>query len=82
MDKPKYASDLFYRHREDAKFHAIVEMLVSIMLQQTIAPDEMRDAAFVASIKYMNLRPVRDLIYVDDTSFPFAAQSSANETTK
>lgn len=62
----KSTMDLFYRHREDPKFHAVVEMLVAIMLNDKIAPDELRDAAFVASIKYMHLRPVRDLVYVRD----------------
>lgn len=66
------ATDLFSKYSgwggepKDAKFRAIVDMLVAYMLQNKIAPDDIRDAAFVASIQYMNLQPVRDLMYVRD----------------
>ena len=55
------------REFSDCRFSALVNMLVAYMMDQKIAPDEMRDAAFVASLKFMQLKPVRQLIYVDDT---------------
>lgn len=69
--KPTSTMDLIDRNHRDAKFHAIVEMLVAIMMQQKIAPDEIRDAAFLASIKYMHLTPIRQFVYErDDMNWP------------
>ncbi len=62
----KTLSSLVDRHHHDPKFHALTEMLVAYMMQNQIAPDELRDAAYVASIKFMQLRPCRELIYTDD----------------
>lgn len=59
-------SDLAERHRCDPRFHAMVEMLVAYMMSNKIAPDEIRDAAYVASIKFMSLNPVRDITYRND----------------
>lgn len=70
MSNEKTATDLFYRFREDPKFHAIVETLTALMLESKIAPDEIRDAAFVASIRYMQIKPVLSMMYVDDWSRP------------
>lgn len=59
-------SSLCDRHQRDPRFNALVEMLVAHMLQAKIAPDELRDAAYVASIRFMQLKPVRRLQYIDD----------------
>lgn len=70
-DKATSTVDLIDRSHRDAKFHALVEMLLSIMLQQKIAPDEIRDAAFLASIKFMHITPVRRFVYErDDMNWP------------
>ena len=65
-DKPTSTLDLFERNYRDARFRYIVEMLTAIMLEQKIAPDEIRDAAFLASIRYMHLMPVLRFVYERD----------------
>lgn len=67
MTEKRTFLDLADRHREDLKFHNLVEMMVAMMMRDQITPDDMRDAAYVASIKFMGLRPVRELIYFDDS---------------
>lgn len=67
----KSATDLFNRYMgysdvKDARFRAIVDMLVAYMMSEKIAPDEIRDAAFVASVKYLQFNPVRQIIYERD----------------
>lgn len=67
----KSATELFDRYMGrtgpgDARFRYIVDMLVAHMMEAKIAPDEIRDAAFVASIKYMQLTPVREIVYERD----------------
>lgn len=67
----KSATDLFdrymgYRNPHDAKFAQIVDLLVAHMMQHKIAPDEIRDAAFVASVKFMQMNPVRQIVYKRD----------------
>lgn len=69
-DERRTFFDLADRHRHDPKFHNLVEMMVAMMIQDQVAPDEIRDAAFVASVKFMALRPVRNLVYTDDTLPP------------
>jgi len=46
-------------------FRTLVDMMVSQMIQHKIAPDEIRDAAYIASIKFLQMHPV-DLIYRRD----------------
>ena len=60
-------SDVMDRYQRDPKFKSIVELLVCAMMNHKLAPDEIRDAAYVASIRFMQLHPVRKIIYVDDT---------------
>ena len=48
-----------------ARFRALVDMMVAHMIQDKIAPDEVRDAAFIASIKFLQMHPT-DLIYRRD----------------
>lgn len=59
-------SSLCDRYRRDPQFNAIVESLVAHMLHGKIAPDEIRDAAYLASIRFMQLKPVRQMDYVND----------------
>ena len=59
-------SSLCDRHNRDPKFHALVESMVAHMLHNKITPDEVRDAAYIASIKFMQLKPVRRMVYEDD----------------
>ena len=63
----KNAYDLFFRFRDDPKFHHLVETLTGLMMHSKIAPDEMRDAAYVASIRFMQINPVRQMMYIDNT---------------
>ena len=50
---------------QSAVFRQLVDMMVAQMIQNKIAPDELRDAAFVASIKFLQMHPI-DLIYKRD----------------
>lgn len=50
---------------KSAQFRAVVDLLVAHMIQNKIAPDEIRDAAFVASIKFLQMHPT-DVIYRRD----------------
>ncbi len=50
---------------EYARFRALVDLMVSQMIEHKIAQDEIRDAAFVASIKFLEMHPV-DVIYRHD----------------
>ena len=66
----KNATELFDRYLgrpryESGHFHAVVDLLVAYMMENKIAPDEIRDAAFVASVKFAQLKPM-DTIYVRD----------------
>ena len=47
------------------KFRAIVDLLLAHMETNQIAPDEIRDAAFVASIAFLGRHPT-DVIYRRD----------------
>jgi hypothetical protein len=41
------------------------------MLDQKIAPDEIRDAAFLASVKYYHITPIKRFVYErDDLNWP------------
>ena len=67
----KNASDLIDRYHgysqpQSARFHALVDMLVAHMIHEKIAPDELRDAAFVASIKYLEMHPTNIFYRRDD----------------
>lgn len=56
---------------ETAQFRQLVDMMVAHMLQYKLAPDEVRDAAYVASIKFMQMNPVRRIVYErDDLNLP------------
>ena len=44
--------DLQERHMNDPKFRMLVESMHSMMLNNQITPYELRDAAYVASIKF------------------------------
>ena len=60
--------DRYHGYNADPKsqvFRHLVDLMVAEMMQNKIAPDEMRDAAFVASIKFLQMRPM-DLIYKRD----------------
>ncbi len=59
-------SGLCDRHNRDPRFNALVEMMVAHMISEKWAPDEVRDAAYVASIRFMQLKPVRRMIYEND----------------
>jgi len=59
-------NDLVNRKHHDPRFNALVELLVAHMIEGKWAPDEIRDAAYVASIQFMQMHPVRDIIYTDD----------------
>ena len=50
---------------KSAQFRALVDMMVAHMIQDHIAPDEVRDAAFVASIRFLQMHPT-DVIYRRD----------------
>ena len=54
---------------KSAQFRALVDMMVAYMIQDQIAPDEIRDAAFVASIKFLQMHPM-DVIYRRDDISP------------
>lgn len=70
-NEAKSTMDLIDRNSRDPRFHSIVNMLVALMMDQKIAPDEIRDAAFLASIKYMHLTPIRRFVYDrDDLNWP------------
>ena len=70
IDETKTLSSLCNRDREDPRFHALVEMMVAYMIHDKIAPDELRDAAYIASIKFMQMHPVRNLMYTNDLNLP------------
>ena len=60
--------DRYVGHWDDPRstqFRLLVDMMVAQMIQHQIAPDEIRDAAFVASIKFLQMHPT-DLIYRRD----------------
>ena len=66
----KNASELYdrymgYSRPQHAQFRQVVDLLVAFMMQNKIAPDEIRDAAFVASVKFAEMMP-RDVIYRRD----------------
>jgi len=70
MMSEKSTRDLMDRYHgfsqpHDAKFRQLVELMVHEMMRSKIAPDELRDAAFVASIKFLQMNPV-DVIYRRD----------------
>jgi hypothetical protein len=70
-DENKSTLDLIDRHHRDPKFHAVVDMLLSIMMAQKIAPDEIRDAAYLASIKFYQITPIKRFVYErDDLNWP------------
>ena len=48
------------------RFRILVDQLVQYMMDGKIAPDEMRDAAFVASVQFAALRPVKRMVYNRD----------------
>jgi hypothetical protein len=54
---------------KSAQFRAVVDLLVAHMTQNKIAPDEIRDAAFLASIKFLQMHPT-DVIYRRDDLGP------------
>ena len=64
-------ADLIDRYRgyrsdpQSAQFNQLVDLLVSWMITHKIPPDEMRDAAFLASIKFVQMHPM-DIIYRRD----------------
>lgn len=62
----KTLSELVHRTRQDPRFNVLVDMMVAYMIENKIAPDELRDAAYVASIKFLQTRPASDLIYRND----------------
>lgn len=57
--KPTSFRDLQDRYYNDATFHSLVDMMYAHMVSSQIAPYEMRDAAYFASIKFahLNLEP-------------------------
>jgi hypothetical protein len=67
---------------ESAKFRAIVDLMVAQMIEHKIAPDEIRDAAFLASIKFLEMHP-SDLIYRrDDLPPPIPTMSELSKKLK
>ena len=50
---------------ESMKFRTLVDMIYAQMAQNKLAPDEVRDAAYIAGLKFMQEHPV-DLIYRRD----------------
>jgi hypothetical protein len=75
MTEEKSTKDLIDRYMgystdpQSTRFRAVVDMMVAYMIQDKIAPDELRDAAFVASIMFLQMHPV-DVIYRRDDIFP------------
>jgi len=71
MEETKSTRELIDRYMgynsgpKSAVFRTLVEMMVAQMIQHKIAPDEIRDAAFVASIKFLQMHPM-DVIYRRD----------------
>ncbi len=67
----KSTRDLIDRYRgfpsrpESMQFRALVDLMVAYMIDHKVAPDEVRDAAFLASIRFMEIHPV-DVIYRRD----------------
>jgi len=69
-------SGLIDRRQRDPKFATLVSMLVAYMAQNKLAPDEVRDAAYVASIEFMSLYPARRIVYSNDLDFPNPNENS------
>lgn len=70
-DEKKSTLDLIERHHRDPKFHHVVDMLVALMMDHKLAPDEIRDAAYLASIKFYQLTPIKRFVYErDDLNWP------------
>ena len=75
METERSTNDLIDRYMgysrdpKSAQFRAVVDLLVAYMIQNKIAPDEIRDAAFLASIKFLQMRPM-DVIYRRDDIGP------------
>jgi hypothetical protein len=55
----------YSREPKSAIFRHLVDLMVAEMDRSKIAPDELRDAAFVASIKFLQMHPM-DVIYRRD----------------
>lgn len=57
-----------FTHQEphSARFRMLVDMMVAQMIDHKIPPDELRDAAFVASIKFLQMHPMDPVVYRRD----------------
>ena len=70
-DENKSTLYLIDRHHRDPKFHSVVDLLLAYMMEHKIAPDEIRDAAYLASIKFYQLAPIKRFVYErDDLNWP------------
>lgn len=51
---------LMERYRQDPQFKAIVDQMYALMIQAQVTPYELRDAAYIASIKFaeMHVEPL------------------------
>jgi len=60
--------DRYQGYRSDpmsAQFQQLVDLMVCWMIDHKIPPDELRDAAYLASIKFVRMHPI-DVVYRRD----------------
>ena len=49
------------RYLTDPHFHAVVDQMVAMALNLDMSPGELRQAAVFAEIKFMTMRPAREM---------------------
>ncbi len=45
------------RYMNDPKFHALVDMMLSVIMNGEFTPTEIREAAMLAQIRYEEIKP-------------------------
>ena len=54
------------RYQQDPLFARIVDLMVGLLLEGTMTPTEVREAAMIAQIKVEDMRPRRTVFTKDD----------------
>ncbi len=65
--------DVQERYERDTQFHSLVDLMVQFIIKEKYTPQEMRDAAFMASIQFDRIYRPQRFIYTRDDRNDFGA---------
>ena len=54
------------RYMNDPKFHALVDMILSVIMNGEFTPTEIREAAMLAQIRYEEIKPRQTAFTIED----------------